>query len=325
MSFGSQTTNDARDAMMPEDWAALSPLVDVVLDLPDAEREARIVELTGGDADRVGALRAMVADCEREMPLLDAPASETFVRLIAEEPEQALPELLGDRYRIEREIGRGGMARAFLALDTRHNRKVAVKVIRPDLAASLGRERFLREIGIAARLRHPNIVPLYDSGDADGVLYFVMLYEDGKSLRQRIDDKSPFTASEYVSVLRDVARALAYAHEQGVVHRDVKPDNVMLSRAAAVVTVFGIARAVTVAQGSLGSTATLTQTGTGVGTPTYMAPEQAVGDPDTDHRADIYSFGCLVYELISGQPLFHDLPLHQLIAAHIGTTPIALG
>ena len=322
MSFGSQTPKDARDAMLPEDWAALSPLVDAVLDLPDAEREARIVELTGGDADRGTALRAMVADCEREMPKLDVPAGEQFAQLIADEPEQQLPDLLGDRYRIEREIGRGGMARVFLAVDAKHNRKVAVKVIRPELAASLGRERFLREIGIAARLRHPNIVPLYDSGDADGVLYFVMPYEDGQSLRQRIDDKTPLATSEYVSVLRDVARALAYAHEQGVVHRDVKPDNVMLSRAAAVVTDFGIAKAVSVAQGASGSTTTLTHTGSGIGTPTYMAPEQAVGDPATDHRADIYSFGCLAYELISGQPPFHDLPIHQLIAAHVATTPL---
>lgn len=144
MSFGSQTPKDARDAMLPEDWAALSPLVDAVLDLPDAEREARIVELTGGDADRAVALRAMVADCEREMPGLDVPAGEQFAQLIADEPEQELPDLLGDRYRIERELGRGGMARVFLALDTKHNRQVAVKVIRPGLAASLGRERFLR-------------------------------------------------------------------------------------------------------------------------------------------------------------------------------------
>ncbi len=308
--------------MLPDGWTGLSPLVDAVLDVPSADREARIIELTAGDAARAAALRALVADCEREMPQLDVPAPAQFAQLIATDPEQPLPDLLGDRYRIERELGRGGMARVFLALDTKHNRHVAVKVIRPELAASLGRERFLREIAIAARLRHPNIVPLYDSGDADGVLYFVMPYEDGKSLRQRIDEHTPVAASEYVSVLRDVARALAYAHEQGVVHRDVKPDNVMLSRAAAVVTDFGIAKAVSVAQGGTGSTSTLTQTGSGIGTPTYMAPEQAVGDPDTDHRADIYAFGCLAYELISGEPPFHDLPIHQLIAAHVATTPV---
>ena len=194
--------------------------------------------------------------------------------------DSAVTGLLGDRYRIEREIGRGGMARVFLALETKHNRNVAVKVIRPDLAASLGRERFLREIALAARLRHPNVAPLYDSGDAAGVLYFVMPYEDGKSLRQRLDEKTAMTTSEYVSV-------------------------------------FGIAEAGSVAQSVGGVTSTLTQSGSAVGTPTYMAPEQAVGDPATDHRADIYSFGCLAYEVLSGQPPFHDVPPHQLVAAHV--------
>ncbi len=325
MSFGSQTPKEGRDGILPEGWAALSPLVNVVLDAPVAEREARIVELSNGDASRADALRALVADCERDTPPLDVPAPEQFAGLIADEPEQPLPELLGDRYRIARELGRGGMARVFLALDTKHDRHVAVKVIRPDLAASLGRERFLREIAIAARLRHPNIVPLYDSGDADGVLYFVMPYEEGQSLRQRLDQQAPLVASEYVGVLRDVARALAYAHEHGVVHRDIKPDNVMLSGGAVVVADFGIAKAVSVAQGSTGNTTTLTQTGSGIGTPTYMAPEQAVGDPASDHRADIYAFGCLAYELISGKPPFHDLPVHQLIAAHVAVVPTAIG
>ena len=317
-----ESAANERKRLLPDGWTALSPLVDAVLDVPAANREARIVVLTGGDADRAATLRAIVADCERGLPLLDAPAPETFVHLIADEPEQILPDLLGDRYRIERELGRGGMARVFLALDTKHNRHVAVKVIRSELAASLGRERFLREIAIAARLRHPNIVPLYDSGDANGVLYFVMPYEEGQSLGQRLGQKAPLPASEYLGVLRDVARALAYAHEHGVVHRDIKPDNVMLSGGAVVVADFGIAKAVSVAQGGSGSTTTLTQTGSGIGTPTYMAPEQAVGDPATDHRADIYSFGCLAYELISGQPPFHGLPAHQLIAAHVATTPV---
>jgi serine/threonine-protein kinase len=235
-------------------------------------------------------------------------------------PPPLLPDVLGGRYRIEREIGFGGMARVYLARDVKHARDVAVKVIRPDLAASLARERFLREIEIAARLRHPNIVPLYDSGDADGVLYFVMPYEEGPSLRTRLDDGNALTVVERVSLLRDIARALAYAHEHGVVHRDVKPDNVMLSGGAAVVTDFGIAKAVSVAQAGAPS-GTLTQGGAGIGTAAYMAPEQAVGDPSMDHRADIYSFGCLAYELFAGKPPFHDLPTHELIAAHVATTP----
>jgi eukaryotic-like serine/threonine-protein kinase len=198
-----------------------------------------------------------------------------------------------------------------------------VKVIRPDLAASLGRNRFLREIEIAASLRHPNIVPVYDSGDANGMLYFVMPYEEGPSLRARLDREGALSVTQCVSVLRDVARALGYAHEHGVVHRDVKPDNVMVSGGAAVVTDFGIAKAVHAARS--GATAgAITQPGAGLGTPAYMAPEQAVGDPATDHRADIYSFGCLAYELFAGHPPFHDLPTHEIIAAHVGTKPVPL-
>ena len=238
--------------------------------------------------------------------------------------DRSLPDLLGDRYRIVRELGHGGMARVYLATDIKHNRQVAVKVIRPDLAASLGRERFLREIAIAARLRHPNIVPLYDSGDVDGVLYFVMPYEEGESLRQRLATRQVLQPPEYISILRDVARALAYAHSHGVVHRDVKPDNVMLSGDAAVVTDFGIAKALSTARGDSAQDTTLTRAGDGIGTPTYMAPEQAVGDPATDHRADIYAFGCLAYELVTGKPPFHDMPHHQLVAAHVSVEPIPL-
>ncbi len=231
--------------------------------------------------------------------------------------------MLGTRYRIERELGRGGMACVYLAEDLKHAREVAVKVIRPELAVSLGSARFLREIGIAARLRHPNIMPLYDSGNADGVLYFVMPYEDGPSLRTRLDAGPPLTIGEATSTLRDVARALAYAHEQGVVHRDVKPDNVMLSGGAAVVTDFGIAKAVTVAQDEATSL-TITRTGVGIGTPSYMAPEQAIGDPATDHRADIYSFGCLAYELLTGTPPFTGTSGHKIIAAHMSAVPAPL-
>ena len=311
-------------ALPPDDWTALEPMIDALLDAAPGDRVALLTELSAGDAVRHARLTALLAECEAKLPILERPAEERFDTLLVPEEEIALPGVLGDRYKIERELGQGGMARVYLALDLKHSRNVAVKVIRPELAASLGRERFLREIGIAARLSHPNIVPLYDSGDANGVLYFVMPYESGQSLRQRLDRSKPLPASEYVSVLRDVARALAYAHEQGVVHRDVKPDNVMLSGGAAVVTDFGIAKAVSIAQGASGNTTTLTQSGSGIGTPTYMAPEQAVGDPTTDHRADLYAFGCLAYELISGAPPFHDLSIHQLVAAHVATPPVPL-
>ncbi len=307
--------------MLPADWHELAPLLDAALDAPPHLRAAVLLELSGGDRHRHAALEQLVAECDRETPFLARPAGERFASLFDDEPDLPLPETLGGRYRIERELGRGGMARVYLAHDAKHSRRVALKVIRPELAASLGRERFLREIGIAARLRHPNIVPLYDSGDTDGLLYFVMPYEEGPSLRARLGTVDPLTDAERVSTLRDVARALAYAHGQGVVHRDVKPDNVLLSGGAAVVTDFGISKALSVAQGTMAA-GTATQPGAGIGTPAYMAPEQAVGDPTTDHRADIYSFGCLAYELYAGHPPFHDMPAHEMIAAQVGTRPV---
>jgi serine/threonine-protein kinase len=279
--------------------------------------------LSNGDDARRAELERLVAECERDMPEIERPAAEAFASLMEiEEKEVPLSGVLVGRYRIDREIGRGGMARVYLAHDLKHSRNVAVKVIRSDLAASLGRERFLREIAIAASLRHPNIVPLYDSGDADGVLFFVMPYEEGPSLRKCIADRASISVAERVGMLHDIARALVYAHEHGVVHRDIKPDNVMLSGGAAVVTDFGIAKAVSAAQTA--TSGTMTQGGAGIGTPAYMAPEQAMGDPGTDHRADIYSFGCLAYELFAGTPPFHSLPAHRIITAHVTTKPVAV-
>jgi len=234
-----------------------------------------------------------------------------------------LPHVLADRYETGRELGRGGMARVYLARDRKHGRDVAIKVLRPELSASLGFGRFLREIEIAARLRHPNIVPLYDSGEVGGLLYFVMPFEEGRSLRQRLHEGGPLPISEAMSVLRDVARALAYAHDHSVVHRDVKPDNVMLTGDAAVVTDFGIAKAVSAALTDSGGM-TLTQAGSVMGTPAYMAPEQAMGDPATDHRADIYSFGCLAYEVLTGRPPFPEPTSHQVVAAHLSRAPRAV-
>ena len=308
------------DDLVPPDWADLGPLIDQVLDSHPAERAALIAALTGGDPARAAALARLVADCEREAPLLDRPAAERFDELAAE-PGPLLPELLAGRYQVGRELGRGGMACVYLARDTKHGRDVAIKVIRPELSVSLAHERFLREIEIAARLRHPNIVPLYDSGEVDGKLYFVMPYEEGPSLGERLEREGALPLAEGLSILKDVGRALAYAHEHGVVHRDVKPDNVMLSGDAAVVTDFGIAKAVSAALAAAPG-ATLTQTGSSVGTPAYIAPEQATGDPSTDHRADIYSFGCLAYAVLTGHPPFRGQSTHQVIAAHLTTLPV---
>lgn len=308
------------DGFLPPGWAQLSPLVDRILDADPAGRSALIGELSGGDPARAAELKRLVDECERDTPLLDRPAVERFDELAAGSMEPLLPENLGDRYEVGRELGRGGMACVYLARDIKHGRYVAIKVIRPELSVSLAHERFLREIEIAARLRHPNIVPVYDSGEVDGKLFFVMPYEEGPSLGDRIEREGALPPAEGLGILRDVGRALAYAHEHGVVHRDVKPDNVMISGGAAVVTDFGIAKAVSAALADTPG-ATLTQTGSSVGTPAYMAPEQATGDPLTDHRADIYSFGCLAYAVLTGHPPFHGQSTHHVITAHLTSVP----
>ena len=305
---------------LPENWNELSPLLDRLLDSPKEERAALLVALSDGNTARRHALEQLLIECETETPLLAHTAARRFSELAKDPADVKPPEMLGDRYRVGRELGRGGMASVYLAHDLKHDRDVAVKIIRSDLSASLGHERFLREIEIAARLRHPNIVPLYDSGQADGSLFFVMPYEEGQSLRERIRQTGALPVADALNVLRDVARALAYAHEHGVVHRDVKPDNVILSGGAAVVTDFGIAKAVSVALTDARD-ATLTQAGMVIGTPAYMAPEQATADASIDHRADIYSFGCLGYELFAGVPPFEFPTVHQIIAAHIATVP----
>ena len=184
-----------------------------------------------------------------------------------------LKAALADRYSIQRELGSGGMAIVYLAEDLKHRRKVAVKVLRPELAATLGPERFLREIGIAANLNHPHILPLFDSGEADGFLYYVMPYVVGESLRERLDREEKLSVDDGIRLTDQVASALTYAHEQGVVHRDIKPENILLAGDQAIVADFGIARAIQVAGGER-----LTGTGLAIGTPAYMSPEQAMGE-----------------------------------------------
>ncbi|HTR19350.1 MAG TPA: protein kinase [Gemmatimonadales bacterium] len=223
---------------------------------------------------------------------------------------------LGDRYQVEREVGRGGMATVFLAQDLRHHRPVAVKVLHPQLAVSLGPDRFLREIQIAARLQHPHIVPLYDSGQAGDLLYYVMPYVEGQSLRQRLEHEKPLPVEEAVNIARGVAAALDYAHRQQVVHRDIKPENVMLHEGEPLVTDFGIAKAVTAAAAQ-----SLTQTGTAVGTPAYMSPEQAAGEAELDGRSDIYSLGSVLYEMLAGTAPFTG-PTVQAIMAKLFANPV---
>ena len=231
-----------------------------------------------------------------------------------------LQQTLGSNYVLERELGGGGMSRVFVANETRLNRKVVIKVLSPELAAGVNVERFEREIQLAASLQQANIVPIISAGDTNGLPYYTMPLVEGRSLRGRLSEEGPLPISSVVGVLRDVARALAYSHERSVVHRDIKPDNVLLSGGTAVVTDFGIAKAISAARTNQES-GTLTQLGTSLGTPAYMSPEQAAGDPSVDHRADIYSLGCMAYELLTGKPPFADRAPARMLAAHISETP----
>ena len=237
-----------------------------------------------------------------------------------------LQSLLDSDYAIERELGGGGMSRVFVATEKKLGRRVVIKVLSPELAATLSTGRFQREITVAASLQQANIVPVLTAGEVGGTPYFTMPFVEGESLRQRMAH-GPMSEHEALSILRDVARALVYAHERGIVHRDIKPDNVLLSGEAAVVTDFGIAKAINAARTQSGANATsaMTQVGTAIGTPAYMAPEQAAGDPATDHRADIYAFGCLAFELLTGNPPFFGLAPHRLMAAHMSETAPTLG
>jgi serine/threonine-protein kinase len=219
---------------------------------------------------------------------------------------------LTGRYTVERELGRGGMATVYLAQDLKHHRLVAIKILRPELAAALGADRFLREIEIAARLQHPHILPLYDSGTADGQLFYVMPYVEGESLRDRLRRDKQLSLDEAIRITVEAASALVYAHSHGVVHRDIKPENILLSGGTAVVADFGIARAITAAADG----EQLTQTGMVVGTPAYMSPEQGAAGSDLDGRSDQYSLACVLYEMLVGQPPFSGPNSQAIIARH---------
>ena len=238
-------------------------------------------------------------------------------RIALTDIQSRLTSALADRYSLEREVGAGGMATVYLAEDLKHGRKVALKVLRPELAAALGGDRFPREIRIVAQFNHPHILSLHDSGEAEGFLYYTMPFVEGESLRDRLARERQLPIADVVRILREVTDALAYAHARGVIHRDIKPGNVLLSGRHAVVTDFGVAKAVSASAAG----DTLTTVGIAVGTPQYMAPEQAMGQGEIDQRADIYALGILAYEMLAGRgPFDADTP-QAILAAHVIEQP----
>jgi serine/threonine protein kinase len=235
---------------------------------------------------------------------------------------ESLQQSLGESYKIERELPRGGMSRVFAALETALGRVVVLKVLSPELAATLSAERFKREITLAARLQHPHIVPLLATGQAAESLFYTMPLIEGESLRERINRERPMPIEAVTEILIEISSALAYAHHQGIVHRDIKPENVMFFHGSAVVLDFGIGKALSAASHEMEETSgRITQRGMSLGTPTYISPEQAVGDPDLDHRADIYSLGVMAYEMLTGHPPFSGKSAQMVMAAHANQIP----
>jgi serine/threonine protein kinase/DNA-binding SARP family transcriptional activator len=293
----------------------------------------RLITLLDRHGDRAGALQAYDEFAAQLREQYDAePAAETRALIAAVRARQqaavSVPLLpldlvarlsagLADRYRVEHELARGRTAAVFLAYDLKHGRPVAIKVLHPELAAAVGTARFLREIGFAAQLHHPHIVPLHDSGEQDGLPYFVMPYVEGESLRDRLERESQLPVPEALRIADDVAKALGYAHTLGVVHRDIKPENILLENGHALVADFGIARAISTAGGER-----LTETGIALGTPAYMSPEQGAEDGQVDGRSDLYALGCVVYEMLAGTPPFTG-PTAQAILARHAVDPVA--
>ena len=308
---------------------------------PDDERALRrLLRWYDRAGDRAGAFRQYEAFARRFQEAFAAePSADTKKLVEALRAGRPLPEEAGsrrpapgskapdpdqfsERYRIERKLGAGGMATVFLATDLKHDREVALKVLKPEVAAGLARERFIREIRIAGRLQHPNIVPLFDSGEAKGQLFFVMPHVQGENLRERLRREGKLELDAVVHILREVAQGLAYAHQQGIVHRDIKPENILLIDRRAVLTDFGIARAAQAARTpSEEFDPTLTQPGTSLGTPAYMSPEQASASDAVDHRTDLYALGAVGYEMLAGRTPFSGETAQALLVAQITEQP----
>ena len=315
--------------MDPRRWHEIRRAFEAIVALDDVHRADRLAEIGATDPALRSAVEELLeADAKADtwLAAVESPVRrgvETIGHSDAEHVRAKVQEGLALSYRIERELGGGGMSCVFAAEELAFHRKVVVKVVRPQLAEALSVKRFEREILLAARLQHPHIVPLLHAGEADGLPYYTMPFVEGETLRERLRRRGELPIDETVRILRDVASALAYAHEHGVVHRDIKPENVMMSDGGAMVTDFGIAKAATDSLTPEGGAqrSTLTEWGTVIGTPLYMAPEQASADPATDERADIYSLGVVAFEMLTGRPPFDGRSSQQLLAAHAVEVP----
>ncbi len=304
----------------PSRWQELEPLLDATLERPPTERVAFAVQVTGGDLELLSDLSALLRDAAlgTAPSLLDRSAGEVFSSLLRDDPEvvaAGVGAALAGRYTITRELGAGGMATVYLAHDLRHDREVALKVLHPDLGHTVGAERFAREVRLVTTLDHPHIVGVFDSGEADGHLWFTMPFIEGESLRQRISRVGQLPLDDALSIFREAADGLAFAHARGVIHRDIKPDNIMLSGGRAFVADFGIARALESGDEKL------TITGTSVGTPAYMAPEQAAGEKQLDERVDVYALGSVLYEMLAGTTAFTGPSAQAIIVRAMTSDP----
>lgn len=314
--------------MEPERWRNIDRLYHQALEHAEGERAAFLKRASAGDEALHQAVASLLAAHARAEEFLEIPAVELAAHALAETAPVGKGEAdilgrlrsgLADRYLVEGELGHGGMARVYLAEDRKHQRQVAIKVLRPDVAVAIGAERFLREIAITARLSHPHILPLHDSGEAAGFLYYVMPYVPGDSLRVRLERDRQLPLDDALQIAREIADALAHAHSLGIVHRDIKPENILFAGGHAVVADFGIARALSVAGKD-----TFTGTGIVIGTPAYMSPEQAAGSEQLDARSDVYSLGCVLYEMLGGRPPFTGASAQAVIAAQVTATPTPL-
>jgi hypothetical protein len=303
--------------MTPERWRAVDAILHAALACEPERRPAVVAAACGADAElRIEVTSLLAAHVDAGDDFLERPAAERVGMLSL---AARLTNALAERYGVECEIGRGGMATVFVARDLRHDRRVAIKVLREDLAAVVGAERFLAEIRVTASLLHPHILPLFDSGSADGLLWYAMPFVEGETLRSYLARAGPLPVAEAVRLAREVADALDHAHLRGIVHRDVKPENVLLQDGHALVADFGIALALDQAGGER-----LTRTGLALGTPQYMAPEQAAGERVVDARLDVYALGAMLYEMLVGEPPFGAATRQAIVRRMMNELPTPL-